>query len=280
MRRAKASNDYKKRVEYLREFRRLIVKLLTPPQTRAAIQAHRLAEMERQMFRPGEPPAVVPALREEINTALPRVRRYMQEVDEVPVYISYPAPAVGGAVMRINLLDNLFIDFPGRGISPGQVLDFVDRAIGAYEDLIESGETIEQREVKGTTGLISALQQRLRPLFREEPADEKVVQSKVEDLLMVREIPFSREAETFQYSSKSYRPDFVLTTTETALEVKLSKPGRESNLIAEINDDILAYRTKYKSQIFVVYDVGGIRDEARFRGDLEAHGAVVLVIKH
>jgi len=72
----------------------------------------------------------------------------------------------------------------------------------------------------------------------------------------------------------------VLPPTQTALEIKLCKPGREATIIAEINDDILAYKTKYKNQIFLVYDLGGISDEARFRGDLETHGALVLVVKH
>jgi hypothetical protein len=255
-----AKAEYEKRIEHLRGFKALIIRATapTPP--------HAVAEGAR--------------LREQINLALPRVARYMAEVGQTPVLTQYPAPAVGGPVLRMNLLENLFLPMRNKVTRIDTVIDYTNRAIGEYADLIDSGETIEERKAEGTTGIVSALQQLLRPLFREVPADEKIVQSKVEDLLMAREIPFSREAETFQYSSKGYRPDFVLTAADTALEVKLSKPGRESDVIAEINDDILAYRTRYKSQIFVVYDVGGIRDEVRFRRDLEAHGAVVLVVKH
>jgi hypothetical protein len=146
--------------------------------------------------------------------------------------------------------------------------------------VVESGETIAQRGLAGELGLVSALQQRLRPMFRKEPADEKEVQEKVEDLLIAREVSYSREKESFQYSSKGYIPDFVLSATRTALEIKLCKPGREPTIIAQINDDILAYKTQYKNQIFLVYDLGAIRDDAKFRGDLETHGAVVIVVKH
>jgi hypothetical protein len=189
---------------------------------------------------------------------------------------------VGGPILNIDLLANLFVEgIWSLGCHPGLLLDAIDRAIGSYTDLLDSGETLAQREVDSGFGLLSAFQQRLRPMFRKPPENEREVQDKVEDLLNLREIPYSREAEQFQYSSKSYRPDFVLPRMETALEIKLSKPGREPDLIAEINDDILAYLTHYSHALFVVYDLGAIREETRFRKDLQAQGNVlVLVVKH
>jgi len=51
--------------------------------------------------------------------------------------------------------------------------------------------------------------------------------------------------------------------------------------IAQINDDILAYRTKYGNAFFIVYDCGFIRDVDLFISSFEAQGDVyVRVVKH
>lgn len=57
--------------------------------------------------------------------------------------------------------------------------------------------------------------------------------------------------------------------------------GRKK-IIAEINDDIVAYKTAYSNLIFVVYDSGGvIRNSDEFKGSIEKQESVVVkVIKH
>jgi hypothetical protein len=67
-----------------------------------------------------------------------------------------------------------------------------------------------------------------------------------------------------------------------AIEVKFcGREGREKEIIAEINDDILAYKTKFGNLVFAVYDCGFIRDVDRFVGNSEeAQGVVVRVVKH
>ncbi len=66
------------------------------------------------------------------------------------------------------------------------------------------------------------------------------------------------------------------------MEVKFCPyKGKEKELISEINDDILAYKTKYPNLIFVVYDIGIIRDQDQFKGSLEKQGSVIIkIIKH
>lgn len=66
------------------------------------------------------------------------------------------------------------------------------------------------------------------------------------------------------------------------MELKLcNRPDRERELIAEINDDILAYKTKYRNLIFAVYDLGLIRDIDRFSEAFESsEGVIVKVFKH
>jgi hypothetical protein len=60
-----------------------------------------------------------------------------------------------------------------------------------------------------------------------------------------------------------------------------TSPNHEKELIAQVNDDILAYKTKYGNLLFIVYDCGQIRDLDRFTASFEAHGSVyVRVVKH
>jgi hypothetical protein len=51
--------------------------------------------------------------------------------------------------------------------------------------------------------------------------------------------------------------------------------------VDEINADIAAYSKQYRSLLFLVYDMGHIRDELEFRRDLEHNRNVfVIVVKH
>ncbi len=52
-------------------------------------------------------------------------------------------------------------------------------------------------------------------------------------------------------------------------------------IVDEINADIRAYSTVYERQLYVIYDIGTIRDEEEFKRDLEsAQGVHVIVVKH
>lgn len=121
----------------------------------------------------------------------------------------------------------------------------------------------------------------LRTVIRTTPKNEKDVQDAFENLLVGAQIPYSRESDRFEYSSKAYIPDFTLGQIDLAIDIKLCKePGREKAIIPEINDDILAYQTKYGNILFVVYDVGQIRDVERFTASFERHqNVVVRVVK-
>jgi hypothetical protein len=130
--------------------------------------------------------------------------------------------------------------------------------------------------------IINLADTKLRKIIRSIPQIEKEVQDKFEDLLVATEIKHLREQERIVYSSKTYQPDFSFPEINAVLEIKLcNKAGRDKEIISEINDDILAYRTKYPNIIFLVYDVGIIRDVSRFKEDIETQeGVFVLIIKH
>jgi hypothetical protein len=91
-----------------------------------------------------------------------------------------------------------------------------------------------------------------------------------------------REAkkESLVYSSKTYLPDFAFKKINIAVEIKLCDSLQwAKEIIAEINDDILAYNTKkHANIIFVAYDLGMIRDRDEFKGSFEASEDVVIII--
>lgn len=130
--------------------------------------------------------------------------------------------------------------------------------------------------------VINLAEHKLRKTIRSVPASEKEVQDAFENLLIGADIPYSRETDRIEYSSKTYAPDFSVARADLATEIKLcGKKEREKEIIAEINDDILAYGTKYGNMIFVVYDTGFIRDVERFAAHFENNdGVVVRVVKH
>jgi len=168
-------------------------------------------------------------------------------------------------------------------------LDMTRGLLQAALDELESS-TIEEiykgkdtpRETSDILKVLSLVERKLRKVVREVPQREQQVQDAVENLLVGADIDYSREIDSIEYSSKTYTPDFSLSRLDLALEVKLSgRAGREKEIIAEINDDILAYKTKYGNILFAVYDVGFIRDVERFVGQFEQHeGVLVRVIKH
>ncbi len=153
--------------------------------------------------------------------------------------------------------------------------DGIPRTISMLEGLInrleekkldfpsEAAKTI-QRESSSTFKIVDLAERKLRKVMRAKPQSEKEIQDAFENLLIGADIHYSREKERIEYSSKTYTPDFTVPECDIAIEIKYcSKQEREKDLIAEINDDILAYQTEYGNLLFVVYDAGFIRDVDR-----------------
>ncbi len=98
---------------------------------------------------------------------------------------------------------------------------------------------------------------------------------------MARGTDYDRETGRVKVSGKESVPDFVFPNLKLCLEVKLAKsPDKLRAIVDEINADIRAYGTQYERQLYVVYDLGTVRDEAEFKRGLEdAPGVSVLVVK-
>lgn len=137
-----------------------------------------------------------------------------------------------------------------------------------------------------THNLKDFIQANLRRAVFAVPDKEMEVQNSIEALIvgrgMAKGTDYDRETGRVKASGKESIPDFVFPTLKLCLEVKLSKSADKLRAIVdEINADIRAYATQYERQLYVVYDVGTIRDEAEFKRDLEdGPGVSVLVVKH
>lgn len=157
-------------------------------------------------------------------------------------------------------------------LDTGILLTYLQRATDFVEDEFDN--------------ISNFIKSKLRSAIFAQPEKEVEVQNAIELLLIGRNMAkgtdYDRESGKFEFSGKEYIPDFILPKLNLCIEVKLLKEGRRSKVIDEINADITSYSTKYERILFVVYDLGVIRDELEFRRDIENAGAAikVLVIKH
>ena len=159
---------------------------------------------------------------------------------------------------------------------------FRDR-LGSLIGYLDS-EIDEEKEEgsRDTFKIITGIQRTLRKFFRQKPTSERDIQDKLEDLFNAQQLRFKREKEHIPYSSKTYIPDFTFNDISCIVEGKFcNSDSREKELIGEINDDIQAYSTRYKNLIFAIYDAGGyIRDEEKFKQNIESKSVVIEIIKH
>ena len=171
-------------------------------------------------------------------------------------------------------------------------IDGLNRAIGIFQaciDELERNPISKVYRAKDTPKESSALikimtlaDRKLRKIVRNSPQREKEIQDAFENLLIGADIPYRREFPHIAYSSKTYVPDFTFEKIDLALDVKLCAKGtREKEMIAEMNDDIMAYKTKFGNIMFVIYDVGIIRDVDRFTSEFKTRDDVIVtIIKH
>ncbi len=148
--------------------------------------------------------------------------------------------------------------------------------------LIDGEMDFVEDEYSNIENFISA---KLRRMMYTKPENEYEVQNAIESLFIGKGwnkgIDYDRETGKLEFSGKEYIPDFVIPKYNLCIEVKLIKEGRKSKVIEEINADITAYSKEYKRLLFVVYDLGYIRDELEFKRDIENvdEGIKVIVVK-
>jgi hypothetical protein len=167
------------------------------------------------------------------------------------------------------------------GIAQGLFLSGIDLIKRkGIEQVFEGKDT--PKEASEIMRIVSIVENSLRRAIRNLPLKEKEIQDALETLFIGAGLEFTREKEHIIYSTKTYIPDFTFNKIETLVEVKFcTDASKEKELISEINDDILAYKTKYPNLIFVVYDIGIIRDQDQFKKAFEKQNSIIAkIIKH
>ena len=137
--------------------------------------------------------------------------------------------------------------------------------------LLEANFDYIDEEFNNIEDIINA---KLRKMFIDKPSSEKDVQDNIERLLiasnMTKGTDYDRETGKFKFSGREYIPDFIFPKLNCCMEVKLLKEKKHiSKIIEEIGADITAYSKKYEKIIFVIYDLGFIRDILEFKRDIE-----------
>lgn len=187
-----------------------------------------------------------------------------------------------------TMLDGFNLDnIPGiGGTTWPQQKDFFDLAYSnaaLLKSLLEGAIGYAEDQTRNLRDFIQA---NLRRAVFVLPDKEIEIQNGIESLIvgrgMAKGTDYDRETGRVKTSGKESIPDFIFPNLKLCLEVKLSKSvDKLRAIVDEINADIRAYGTQYERQLYIVYDLGMIRDEEEFRRDLEdAPGVSVLVVKH
>jgi len=137
-----------------------------------------------------------------------------------------------------------------------------------------------------THNLVDFIRANLRRAIFTDPTREVEIQNGIESLLigrgMEKGIDYDRETGRVKTSGKESVPDFIFANLRLCLEVKLSKSKDDlRSIVDQISADVRCYGTGYERQIYVVYDLSSIRDEAEFKKDIESTpGVAVVIVKH
>lgn len=204
------------------------------------------------------------------------VRRYQDFAEESVKYAKLSALF---ASYDVSKLKNVF---DMTGIEQQSI--FYDVLISAkmlLSTLITSDDFIEDEN----DNFYNDIKSKFRGLFFEIPENEKEVQDNFERLLHSQNyskgIDYDRESGKMKFSGREYIPDFIIPKLKLCIEIKLVKKGNKSKIIEQINADITAYSKEYENILFLIYDVGGIRDEEEFKKDIEnINNTRVLIIKN
>jgi len=292
------TTDLEERVALLKEFIKgwKGLQLLTQPLTGRGIGSIPLLSPDQI---PAERENQYQELREWLLQTYPRIRADIRKYGGTYTTTRF---GPGGLVYRISDYDpiaNIFSHAPtlfALGSSYAKPIDFTNDwnagfdllnvTLGTLQQALELGGEnklpSQMRPADQVVRMLSAIRRALRKSFKQKPKSEREVQDHLETIFTSLAFKFDREKERFRYSSKSYEPDFTFPEIGAVVEAKLcDTPDREKKIIAEINDDIVAYSTRFAILVFVVYDLGIIRDQSGFTGDIAANPNVIVeIVKH
>lgn len=164
-----------------------------------------------------------------------------------------------------------------------EYFDSVLLNVRLLKNMLEMNFDLVEDEIQNIENFIM---NKLRSVIRTVPVKESEIQDGIENLFvgkgMRKGTDYDREAGVIRYSGRDYIPDFNMLGFSMCIEVKLVKESsHRSKVIEEINADITAYKTVYENTLFVVYDLGHIRDVQEFTKSIQNNiGVYIVVIKH
>ena len=164
-----------------------------------------------------------------------------------------------------------------------EIIDAVYTNLSLLISIVENSINIKKDERENLKNFVKV---NLRKAIYNTPENEKTIQNALESLLvgkgLVKGLDYDRETGRVKIASKEVIPDFIFMRMNLALEVKIIKEkDRISKVIDEINADIIAYTEKYSSILFVIYDLGIIRDEEEFLSGFNNKNNVdCIIVKH
>lgn len=207
------------------------------------------------------------------------IRRYQHLANQSKKYLK------GYAMMTNYNIDKLPNPYD---LIPMQQCELFQSALTSLRVLIAALENSSDYNDNEFNNLLNKIESKLRSLMIDKPEKEKEVQDNVERLFisnsMNKGIEYDRETGKFNFSGREYIPDFILPKFNCCVEIKLIKEKKHlKKMIEEINADITAYSKKYEKLLFIVYDLGCIRDIDEFKRDIELSKEKeikVIIIKH
>ncbi len=205
------------------------------------------------------------------------MRKYNELVKQATPFLTNPA------VLDLFFPDKIKHWADCTWIEAKEFYDMVYSNTALLKSLLEGAIGYAEDE---TQKLKDFIQANLRKAVFNSPAKEIDIQNGVEALIvgrgMVKGTDYDRETGRVKTSGKESIPDFIFPNLRLCLEVKLSdSTAKLRAIVDEVNADIRAYATRYDRQLYVIYDLGTIRDEEEFKRGLEdARGVTVVVVKH
>lgn len=208
-------------------------------------------------------------------------RHYMRKYNDVVAYVRTLEPITA----PIDVFDLDKVRYPSDTVMPQQkeLFESVHANLAILEAWLSARVDLPAEKAENLKNFFEV---NLRRAIFEIPSQEREVQNAIEQLLigrgLTKGLDYDREVGRVKISIKEVVPDFVLPKLSLAIEVKLAKTGTKTRAIVdEINADIQAYGRTYAHLLFIVYDLGTIRDTLEFTRDLETVGGVeVIVVKH
>ena len=261
---------------------------------RDKLQSLILVRKRKEPDRFMHPPMMLPSREERANEE--EVRRHTEEearrhVNELIVPakkaildagVEIPKNHSGPLVMLgCDPFTHLFRRFSDNAMIEA-VADCTDRAIGFYR-LIRDDPSMNFSATMNSMEIRTSISRALRLGFQSsKPNKEKDVQDAIEMILTTIGVSFTRDKEAVDVGGKSYKPDFVIESEGMVIEVKLAKDGHGISKIQEqIGSDIHGYQQKWPRVLFVIYDLGTIKDPEKIRiSNEKTRGVFVEIVKH